>query len=472
MEDKILLTSVIYYSLFHKKIFNNEDENNIIKKMPKNTFGVFTTIRRSHILHTWPIDIHGCIGYWNSNFNKLNQTDLYYNLLRVSYDALWNDNRKQYFDSIDNDINSYLEIDFMLQPIYNIDKNTGKIIELNKSFDNKKFGIIIQNFDKTSKATYLPNVFPNMSWKKMITSIKNKANINNDEYNVFAYKIKQIKTKIISILTDKIFISLHLLQFSKLLVSTMKFDLPYPFFYSCKNNILEWNTNDNVRNISTLGGIIKYINLYPSIIKKNQFDFIKQKIFTILHDYENYTSQTLSFLGFIFTLYDNTPTNNKNNFCNKLLHDLPSAESEFEKPEIIIGLSNAGCNIDNKKYILTFNTNDSIFKMNWTIQALISLDKQISSELITIFESKINSIIINKNNIETNYLAVAFEALCFLYSSTNKIHLLDKIFQLFLEIEKRKNCHNTLYSFLDNSSRVDITEHINNGFFQLLHIHI
>lgn len=110
--------------------------------------------------------------------------------------------------------------------------------------------------------------------------------------------------------------------------------------------------------------------------------------------------------------------------------------------------------------------------MNWTIQALISLDKQISSELITIFESKINSIIINKNNIETNYLAVAFEALCFLYSSTNKINLLDKIFQLFLEIEKRKNCHNTLYSFLDNSSRVDITEHINNGFFQLLHIHI
>jgi hypothetical protein len=38
---------------------------------------------------------------------------------------------------------------------------------------------------------------------------------------------------------------------------------------------------------------------------------------------------------------------------------------------------------------------------------------------------------------------------------------------LFFELEKRKNCYNTLYTFLDKKARVDISEHVINGLIQL-----
>lgn len=105
--------------------------------------------------------------------------------------------------------------------------------------------------------------------------------------------------------------------------------------------------------------------------------------------------------------------------------------------------------------------------MNWIIQALISFHKKPSSELVSILENKITNILINKNRMETNFLAVAFEALCFLYGSIGKLTLLNKIFELLFELETRKTCFNILYSFLDKTSRVDITCHINNGLYEL-----
>ena len=93
--DKLICIYVLYYALFQKKMFKNttKDDNIIIKKLPTNTFGVFTTIRRDQKLTKWPTDIHGCIGYWDTNFNILTQENLFYNLLRVSQDALLKDSR-------------------------------------------------------------------------------------------------------------------------------------------------------------------------------------------------------------------------------------------------------------------------------------------------------------------------------------------------------------------------------------------
>jgi hypothetical protein len=249
----------------------------------------------------------------------------------------------------------------------------------------------------------------------------------------------------------------------------MKLNLTFPFVYSCKNNILEWNNNDNVRNISTLSDIFKYINLYPDIATKKEIKNIKQKIFNILQNINQYDSQSLSFLGYIYQVFNI----NNEHFCKKLLETLPIAENEFEKPEIIIGLNKAGCNIKikvkEKKYslILTYNSTDSIFRMNWVIQSLISFNKNPSNKLIAILENKIDNILRNKKNIETNYIAVAFEAVCFIYKRNAKLTLLNKIFELLFELEQRKNYYNILYSFLDKTSRVDITCHIINGLIEL-----
>jgi hypothetical protein len=106
--------------------------------------------------------------------------------------------------------------------------------------------------------------------------------------------------------------------------------------------------------------------------------------------------------------------------------------------------------------------------MNWVIQAIISNNKIPSQKLIIILENKVDDILKNKKNIETNFIAVAFEALCFAYKSLSNNLLLNKIFELLFELEQRKNCYNTLYTFLNKTSRIDITGHIMNGLFQLL----
>ena len=127
-----LITLVMYYSLFHKQLIGNETE--ITNFFPKNVFGIFSTVRRVKKIKSYPIDIHGCIGYWDTNFNTLSKTTLYDNLLRVAYDSVWTDTRNKYFTPIETDPESVLELDFMLNPIYSINKKSGVIIELNTIF--------------------------------------------------------------------------------------------------------------------------------------------------------------------------------------------------------------------------------------------------------------------------------------------------------------------------------------------------
>ncbi len=462
-----ILSVVSYYSLFKKKLF--DDDMMIINQLPTDSFGVFVTIRRFTKLNTYPNDIHGCIGYWDNNFQKLSQSQLYDNMLRVSYDACWTDSRKQYFPPIQFDPLSYLEIDFMMKPIYKIDINTGNIIELNQQFTNKEYGIIIQNKDGSRRATYLPNVFPRISWKKLLESIKGKAGISpiENDFEVFAYKIKQLKTQFISLLTDKIFSYINIYHFSRFLLDNINTTLPLPFQlpYSCKNNILEYNSEDDVRNIATIGDLVKYTSL-PGIITKDEIKPIKHIIDLILGTM-NYSSQALSFLGHILK---NKNSKIKNRYYMKLLMDLKDAEEQFEKPEIIIGLHKAGFMLKSEKEILEsliFISDDTIFKMNWNIQAICSFGIKPSKQLVNILITKINQMIQGIEQIETNYIAVAFEALCFAINNQNRKKLLSLLFILFFELEKRKSCYDVLYTFLDGSARVDITGHINNGLCNL-----
>ncbi len=464
-----LITMVMYYSLFHKEIFDNKIT--IINQIPKNAFGVFSTIRRAKKLLSYPKDIHGCIGYWEPSFTTLRNNVLYSNLLRVSYDSVWNDDRNTYFTPIEKEPQTTMELDFMLNPIYKINKETGIIIELNTQFTNKEFGIIVQTKDKSHKATYLPNVFDNISWKNMVESIKNKAMIassttNADDIELFAYKIIQIKATYITLLTNELFGYFSLYKFSRILLDNMKPGTKYPFFYACKNhNTIQWNNDDDVRNISALGDLYKYSTLYPDIVSKSERNTIFEKIIRILQNIDNYSSQSLSFLGQVLPSLPliNAEKIHKNSFCKKLLHDLPNAEDEFEKPEIIIGLNKCGCTTS--VVDLTYDSRDSIFKINWTIQAITSYGNKIPYELHTILQNKLKNIVRNIKTVETNELAVAFECACFIYHSNKTI--IYAIFELLFELEQRKNCNNSLYMFLTGYSRVDITFHIINGLLKL-----
>jgi hypothetical protein len=465
-KNNLLKIFILYYSLFQKKLFDSEKD--IIQYFPENVFGIFSTIRRYNTIDTFPYDIHGCIGYWDNNFDLLPKNVLYEKLLQVSYNSLWYDNRKNYFDNIEYDPFSFQELDFMLKPIYNIDKNTGIIVELNKTFSNKLFGIIIQSKSLYNRATYLPEVFPDkMPWTELLLSIKNKANIIDENYDIFAYKIHQIKSQFIDIIRTQIFSFINIYNFSTFLFNNMKIELEFPFVYSYQNNKYEWNTTNDVRNISTIAELYKYISVLPKI-KSIYEKILQDKILNILNNLDKYSSQSLSFLGYFYSINKNkNKLNNKDLYCKKLMTDLPFAEEDFEKPEIIIGLNNAECKLNYTKYLFEFNEKDSIFRMNWIIQTIISFNKKPSTILIDILINKINEIFNKKNYVETNFLAVAFEALCFVYKTENNEKVIYKIFQLFYELEKRKNKNNILYNFQNNSARIDITGHINNGLLKL-----
>ena len=127
--------------------------------------------------------------------------------------------------------------------------------------------------------------------------------------------------------------------------------------------------------------------------------------------------------------------------------------------------------------LLKLNLNH-IFRYNWESKYLFSLFKKKYTNNSIKLHSKLlynNIKILLQNNdfsiLETNYIAVTFEALVSLKPFINKkykIEILNYIFYLFYLLQQRISI-NGLYLFLNNiDARIDITCHILNGFFDLL----
>ena len=114
---------------------------------------------------------------------------------------MFDDKRREYFSAIENDKKAFVEIDFMMKPLYNIDSTTGMVQELKIQFDNNRFGLIV---DGPSRATYLPKVFPKISWQKIKLELLTKAGITQlngySQLKFYAYEIKQKKIKISDVL--------------------------------------------------------------------------------------------------------------------------------------------------------------------------------------------------------------------------------------------------------------------------------
>ena len=245
-----------------------------------------------------------------------------------------------------------------------------------------------------------------------------------------------------------------LYRFVKMMLSIMNPRTLFPFPYSCKDNAFRWS-DDEVRNIATLGDMVKYASLFS--LPKRDTAKLQRSVHSILDTQDAYSAQALSFLGHTFQEVSTEHTQ----FCAKLIRELPDADDEFGKPEILIGLRKAGCLFQLPPLV----TSDSIFNRNWTIQTYVAYQKPIPKQMITHLTKAIQGLLIKKEGTETNYLAVAFEALSYI----NQKHTHDTLlFQLFFALEQRKECHNLLYAFLDKTARVDITGHVLNGFYELL----
>jgi hypothetical protein len=427
-----------------------------IVNIPNNLFGLFVTIHRHNKLNDYPYDIHGCIGYWDENYKTVSSKIIYDQIMKVSKDAMYNDNRKSYFPPIETDPLSSIEINYMQKPVYKIDLDTGLIPELGIYFNNNKYGLIVHK-QNGNRATYLPKVFEKISWNDIKKSIASKAGINNSSNIAFyAYKTKSITKPIFNILSRY---SKSLLKNFAELVSVYYNQGIIPFMIDNSGKI----TSDNkevIRNTSV-------ISIYLKAAKKR----------SISKSMLNYFLETLKVesneqaIADIITLLIDFGYNDliQESQIEKIIKKIPTAEAKFERPQILIALVKYYKKYDDAlKYIDTIDQSD-VFMLNWYSNLLTTINnmKLITKPAIMLMDMFIE---LNKNKdlskYETNYLAVIFEGMMHLYHILNKntrIDALSLIFRVFLELMKRYDTRNGTFKFLSGESRLDITCHILNS---------
>jgi hypothetical protein len=429
--------------------------------IPNNLFGVFVTIHRHNKLKNYPYDIHGCIGYWDDNYKTVSSKLIYDKIMTVSKDAMYNDNRREYFRPIETDPLSTIEINYMQQPLYKIDPDTGLIPELGTYFNNNKYGLIVHH-SNGNKATYLPKVFEKISWNGIKKSISSKAGINiNNKINnknglsaaFYAYKTKIITKPIFNIL-----LTYRNLLFQKFadLVSVYYDQGIIPFMIDRTGKITSDN-NEVIRNTSV-------ISIYLKAAKKRS---ISKKILNYF--LEIYTNEQT--IANIITLLTDFGYNDliQESQIQKIIKKIPTAEAKFERPQILIALIKYYHAYKGAlKYIDTIDKSD-VFMLNWYSNLLTTIDniKITTKPAIMLMNMFLE---LNKNKelskYETNYLAVIFEGMMHLHYILPKNTTTDAyslIFRVFLELMKRYDTRNGTFKFLSNESRLDITCHILNG---------
>lgn len=146
-----------------------------------------------------------------------------------------------------------------------------------------------------------------------------------------------------------------------------------------------------------------------------------------------------------------------NNLCYWLSTQLPIMERSFALGEALVAIGSTNCwnslkqnqtvssmltKVKSTKYTKQIN---SVFQLNWDIQALVSFKIQPSNHYInTLFYIVESS---NLSSLETNYLAVMWEALCHL-KLTNKKETTRQELCLKLLVELLKRISRTFESIL------------------------
>jgi AMMECR1 domain-containing protein len=441
--------------------------------IPDNVFGVFVGVTRSkhHALDKWPTDIHGCIGYWDPLYKTLNKHVIIDKIIKVAYDATWNDNRRNYFQhSLYVDLNAEYKIYFMLQPIMKIDTETGLLEDSNEEFNNKKYGIIVEDKNNSSqRATYLPDVFPNAKWDSIKKSLIKKASIDNNDIVFYAYNCD-----IYSMTLAEYFIK----PFQTFIDNRYGNFVPYIVI----NEIAIVKKNEDVRNLATIHDILQMEEFGFSInenVKKSIIDNISYYKSKYVSN-QNFSRQSSAFLLLdLFMLNKNDPYIDtiKNELINQLQSNRKSIDNNFELGEILMALIETNTNnetINNELIKITKMKDDTdneinIFRYNWFSKLVNSMPNEYKYDLV----NKILKFIDTYPYLnETNYLAVEFEALSTLYNSVSnetRLRIEPYLEKLLISLEQRKN-NKGLYEFINRDARLDITGHILNGFYQLLDV--
>tara|TARA_Y100000590_G_scaffold2285_2_gene2981 strand:- start:2866 stop:4392 length:1527 start_codon:yes stop_codon:yes gene_type:complete len=490
-------------TICHSLSFNIEENiSSVLNVIPNNAFGVFVTVHRTDLPNNkdYNNNVHGCIGNWTNNINDINQNIARFDVMNknniiesiktVSYKATWEDNRKNYFDTIYKDSYSDYEITFLLNNIYAINNENGLIIPLNTYYDNNSnYGVIVTDINN-KRATYLPKIFKEAKdWNYIKTSLLNKAGIKSTSYQFYAYNTQVFNKQIYKIFTLRFF---NIIKFNYINFINDYYVSDIPYIVT-KDKKIKYDSTQDVRNLSLLNDIYEFkdfintdtIQLLDKKIKEYKNKFIADKT-----DFR----QASSFL--VQILVKNINKNNNKHFskqiCHYLYNSIPWLEKRFERGEVLIAIA-LSCSkeysnklIENRKIIYnemmkhTKYKIDDIFQYNWESKYLyvlfqnsIETNNNIRNHAQILASRVINilSELYKKDKVETNYYAVGFEALSSILILIDddyiKQNILDNILYLYKMLIDRYDNEYGLFKFTDESSRVDITGHIINGILAL-----
>jgi AMMECR1 domain-containing protein len=437
----MLFCDVFAYALGFVKTANCTEDEAVVAKYTGPYFGVFAGVTRSakHALSSWPRNVHGSIGYWDDEFAKLSPKSLCNRTFKVAFDAVFNDDRRNYFPELLTDVDAVLDIKFMCLPIRDVDELSGAFTDDGSLFSNNTWGLIVQT--KLHRATYLPGVFVDTAWDAIKASVLSKANVKDGEKARFvAYRTKRVAAPLRQVfaqvlrsnpkqIVDKL--GCHFIEF----VNTCAH---VPYSVTADHTVL-YDETQNVRNVATLLDIQQLSKLVPCTVKSFESE--------VLHYVIKYVTQPADMRQastFLLTLLQQQKKfpRLQRQITSRLSSELGVMEPEFERGEALVALRRRA----------RMRTPRSIFELNW--QAQSSPSRQLRAQLhgyITDFT----------HDTETNFLAVAFEAACALYMSAQST-------SLFCDLMRRYDAERGLFKFTDGSSRVDITGHVHRGLMMLL----
>ncbi len=422
-----------------------------IKKMiriPAQTFGFFITIHRSQPLSEWPHDIHGCIGYWEDK--RMSKSAIIGKIPGIANSSFFTDTRAQYHPiPLLEDPNARIEISFMQLPLT-------PILGTRKTFDNEKYGLIVES--DQGRGTYLPKVFQTKNWGEISRSLLQKAQVKTGKF--FQYETSVVEGKLRTIF-DKEYLDWIAQEYIIFMEINYQDFVPYMVEFG---RVMTDKT-ENVRNCATL------CELLDLQVTKNLGAKIRRDIKYYEGKSKNRNMQQANaFLIMAMAKIEGKFSQTLIDTCDELYKNLDSMEPQFQLGETLIGLHHVCPKIKElahwqkwmEKRLERIDTRiDNIFEYNWQAKYLFEIRKDIPAKahaeelLRRLIGMKINQ------DMETNYLAVYFEAMMSLWGILGGEEIFRIILPVWILLLQRWN--GGLFYFKNGTARIDITGHVISG---------
>jgi len=423
-----------------------EDTKKMIR-IPPQTFGFFITVHRSQPLGEWPHDIHGCIGYWEDK--RMSKAAIIGKIPGIAHSSFFTDSRAQYHVvPLIEDPDARIEISFMQLPLTPI---SGK----RKTFDNEKYGLIVDSNE--GRGTYLPKVFQTKNWAEISASLLQKARVKTGKF--FQYETSVVEGKLRTIF-DREYLDWVAQEYLIFMEINYRDFVPY----MVEGGQVKIDKKENVRNCATL------CELLELPISKNLEAKIRRDIkYYVAKSNNRNMQQANAFLIMAMANIGGKVTQTLSDICDDLYKNLDGMDAQFQLGETLIALHRVCPRLKELAHWQKWMEKrlegldgrvENIFEYNWQAKYLFEIRKDIPAKghaeelLRRIIGMKISE------EMETNYLAVYFEAIMSLWGILGG-DMLANILPVWIFLLRRWK--GGLFYFKNGTARIDITGHVING---------